>query len=491
MEGFDQAGHDHNHRVMDMVIAILFCKWQQMGNFLLGPVAAGGLVPPSQKTIVHRRSPRAIAIDDRQPDALGLRQYCGIEGGTSFLLKPAPGHGKPLSPLPKLRKPSQPYRRDRRLIRSVSQTHFHSAIHHHWLYPLPLSPLASRKQLAKTAPAAPTGATSFRADYITTPSSRPRRAPSTEYDSARDHLASLIKKHGPPTPVSSTSSLRRLTSTSPISTSFLPPTSPDTPPASPTSVDVESPYVSTAGSQPIPIPRNPTRSLEDLPLTPLTGRFDHGLYLSERPSKSLQSTRTRHSRDDKPARKKKTRPAEPPVSSSTPAATTARSPRSKRMPHSQGPSLTMSPQSGQASPKQSPKDSPMYLGNLPRFHPAAYQSPNSPSNTPLSPTTNNQQRSFAYRVSSSGSRDALRQYRELVAASVSLSRNAPSGRAEISAPRLDPLGSPGPVTPLALEDADSYVASRPGGLEDKSSQRKLESVPERDRVASRKDGKGR
>lgn len=94
-------------------------------------------------------------------------------------------------------------------------------------------------------------------------------------------------------------------------------------------------------------------------------------------------------------------------------------------------------------------------------------------------------------MSSSGSRDALRQYRELVAASVAQPRNTPSGRDQISAPRLDPLGSPGPVTPLALEEADNYVASRSGGLEDKSSQRKLESVPERDRVAARKDGKGR
>lgn len=126
----------------------------------------------------------------------------------------------------------------------------------------------------------------------------------------------------------------------------------------------------------------------------------------------------------------------------------------------------------------------MYLGNLPRFHPAAYQSPNSLSKAPLSPTAN-QGRSFAYRVSSSGSHDALRQYRELVAASVSLSRNASSGRDEISAPRLDPLCSPGPVTPLALEDADNYMASRSCSHDDKSSQRKPESV------SARKDGKGR
>lgn len=294
---------------------------------------------------------------------------------------------------------------------------------------------------------------------------------------------------GPPTPVSSTSSLRRLTSTSPINASFLPPTSPDTPPASPTTAAESSPpppYVSTARSQPIPIPRNSTRSLEDLPLTPLTGRFDYGLYLSERPS-------TRQSREDKShkaARRKKTRSAELPVSSSTPAP--AHSHRSKRMPHSQGPSLTMSPPPGQASPKQSPKMSPMYLGNLPRFHPAAYQSPNNASNAPLSSTStttnnNHQQRSFAYRVSSGSgsSREALRQYRELVAASISLPRNAPaSGRDQISAPRLDPLGSPGPVTPLVLEETDNYMASQ-----EKPSQRAIDVVAER--TASRKDNKGR
>jgi hypothetical protein len=131
----------------------------------------------------------------------------------------------------------------------------------------------------------------------------------------------------------------------------------------------------------------------------------------------------------------------------------------------------------------------MYLGNLPRFHPAVYQSPNGTPNTSLPTTTSNHHpRSFGYRVASGGgTRDALRQYRELVAASVSQSRNT-----EISAPRLDPLGSPGPVTPLALEETDSYMAARPNAPEDHTPTRKPDSISERDRHAPRtKDNKGR
>jgi hypothetical protein len=122
----------------------------------------------------------------------------------------------------------------------------------------------------------------------------------------------------------------------------------------------------------------------------------------------------------------------------------------------------------------------MYLGNLPRFHPAVYQSPNTSLNQPQSSA---QQRTQGYLVSSGASRDALRQYRELVAASVSLSRNKSStSSSEISAPRLDPLGSPGPVTPLALEEAESYMALGSAGHDDKvSSHRQGESLVDRER----------
>ncbi|KAE8557004.1 hypothetical protein TMatcc_004428 [Talaromyces marneffei ATCC 18224] len=327
---------------------------------------------------------------------------------------------------------------------------------------------------------------------LNTASPPSRRPQANEHNSAREHLASLIRKHGPPTPVSSSSSLRKLTSTSPINTSFLPSDSVETPPASP--APVEEVYESTAGSRPIPIPRaNLSRSFDDLPLTPLTGRFDHQ-YLAEHPIKDSQSSSShqRHSRNEKSSRKKKSQPTSSSVSTSI--STTSRSSRSKKIPMS-GPSLTMSHESGPVSPKPVPKDSPMYLGNLPRFHPAVYQSPNNTPNASLSSNTSNHHpRSFGYRVASGGSgssREALRQYRELVAASVSLSRNtSDSSDVGISAPRLDPLGSPGPVTPLALEEAESYLSAR---SDDYISPRQADSPSERERYGSTrtKDAKGR
>jgi hypothetical protein len=289
------------------------------------------------------------------------------------------------------------------------------------------------------------------------PPRRQSRQPQPYDLRAKDHLASLIRKHGPPTPVSSTSSLRKLTSTSPIKSSHLPPLSLDTPPASPTVI--EAAYISSSGTLPIPIPRaNSSRGFDDLPPTPLTGRFDQGNFLP-RAEPSSQSA----ARNEKPTRKKKTRA---PQSSSS----SSRSKPTKTMQSSHGPSLTMTSQPGRPlSPQHSPKPDHLHLGNLPRFHPAVYQSPNnSPNNQP-------QQRSYGYRVSSGTSRDALRQYRELVAASVALPRNGPTpGFSKPSAPRLDPLGSPGPVTPLALEEAESYLAAGSASKDESSLQHRQE-----------------
>ncbi|KKZ65720.1 hypothetical protein EMCG_08478 [[Emmonsia] crescens] len=98
------------------------------------------------------------------------------------------------------------------------------------------------------------------------------------------------------------------------------------------------------------------------------------------------------------------------------------------------------------------------LANLPRFHPAVYQSvSNVPHHqTPSSPLQ--QRPAQPYRIPS-GSRDALRQYRDLVAGVAltprgSSASSSTSGSIKPSKPRLDPLGSPGPVTPLALEEED-------------------------------------
>ncbi|PGH04820.1 hypothetical protein GX51_03306 [Blastomyces parvus] len=110
------------------------------------------------------------------------------------------------------------------------------------------------------------------------------------------------------------------------------------------------------------------------------------------------------------------------------------------------------------SPK--PKHS-IHLGNLPRFHPAVYQSAsNAPHNQPPSPLQ--QRPAQPYRIPS-GSRDALAllQYRDLVAGVTLTPRgSSTSAGTKPSKPRLDPLGSPGPVTPLALEgDEGGYFVA--------------------------------
>ncbi|OJD25558.1 hypothetical protein ACJ73_03074 [Blastomyces percursus] len=111
-----------------------------------------------------------------------------------------------------------------------------------------------------------------------------------------------------------------------------------------------------------------------------------------------------------------------------------------------------SPPPSRSRARMSPKPKhTIQLGNLPRFHPAVYQSAsNAPHNQPPSPLQ--QRPAQPYRIPS-GSRDALRQYRDLVAGVTLTPRgSAASGGTKPSKPRLDPLGSPGPVTPLALEE---------------------------------------
>ncbi|OJD12347.1 hypothetical protein AJ78_07040 [Emergomyces pasteurianus Ep9510] len=160
--------------------------------------------------------------------------------------------------------------------------------------------------------------------------------------------------------------------------------------------------------------------------------------------------------------------------------------------------------------RMSPKPNhSIQLGNLPRFHPAVYQSAsNTPHNQPPSPLQ--QRPAQPYRIPS-GSRDALRQYRDLVAGVTLTPRGSSSagGSTKPSKPRLDPLGSPGPVTPLALEEdeggyfvagasssppPDSSTRSHSGSVSPRELVEKL-IQREAERLAtkgsSRKEGKGR
>lgn len=74
----------------------------------------------------------------------------------------------------------------------------------------------------------------------------------------------------------------------------------------------------------------------------------------------------------------------------------------------------------------------------------------------------------------------MRQYRDLVDSAM-VSRTPPGPLSPSpSAPRLDPLRSPGPVTPLALEEGSSYLASGGGNLSEQSARDKQQSGPSQD-----------
>ncbi|EER24623.1 conserved hypothetical protein [Coccidioides posadasii C735 delta SOWgp] len=114
--------------------------------------------------------------------------------------------------------------------------------------------------------------------------------------------------------------------------------------------------------------------------------------------------------------------------------------------------------------RHSSKASPaLHLGNLPRFHPAVYQSSNPNNHFTQSPSPNQQRPSLS-------SREALRQYRELIASIALTPRNPASTPGPRPAkPRLAPIGSPGPVTPLSLEEQDdSYFTATPHSTESTS-----------------------
>ncbi|CAL5866374.1 uncharacterized protein PFLUO_LOCUS582 [Penicillium psychrofluorescens] len=258
----------------------------------------------------------------------------------------------------------------------------------------------------------------------------------------RNDLERLIIKHGYPTPIV-LSSLRDLTATQ----------SPYNPPSRSRSHSNHfETRLSPSTTRPIPIPR-PRRSppiYDDLPVTPLTGRFETDAYLrewelsslsarSQRAHSSLRSSRRgRHSsRTTKPSRMRADH--SPFDYSSLVSPTMSMSPR-----------RSTSPPPPRSLPQNQGKSVPGFpLGSLPRFHPAVYQSSSTAHNAtgqPMSPRQSRQH--HAYRTPT-GSRDVMWQYRDWM----------DNGSPGPSAPRLDPLRSPGPVTPLALEDAQGYFVS--------------------------------
>ncbi|KAF2087313.1 hypothetical protein K490DRAFT_65705 [Saccharata proteae CBS 121410] len=104
----------------------------------------------------------------------------------------------------------------------------------------------------------------------------------------------------------------------------------------------------------------------------------------------------------------------------------------------------------------------LQLPSLPRFHPANFPSSNSPSasgtpatnpNSPQPPTSpRSQQRQY-----SEAQRQLYLYQRELIANATRTGMST-SGTKPVS-PRLNPLGSPGPVTPLELEGQGDYLSA--------------------------------
>ncbi|KAI4749026.1 hypothetical protein E4T50_00685 [Aureobasidium sp. EXF-12298] len=111
------------------------------------------------------------------------------------------------------------------------------------------------------------------------------------------------------------------------------------------------------------------------------------------------------------------------------------------------------------------------LPGLPRFHPANFPSSQSssvattPSTGPLSPSNPPPSPKAQQRLYSEAQKQLYLYHRETLAAqaAVTAAANAGSGRPaslrfeKPLSPRLAPLGSPGPVTPLELEGQDGYL----------------------------------
>ncbi|KAF7713743.1 Uncharacterized protein PECH_008180 [Penicillium ucsense] len=337
----------------------------------------------------------------------------------------------------------------------------------------------------------------------------------------RDHLDHLILKHGYPTPVS-LSSLRDLTATS---SAYNPPTSTHLssaphsrpPPRRSESIPfdpVDALALSASSTRPIPIPRRRIESDYDdhLPVTPLTGRFDHDDYIEDWERASL-SARSRHLRSPPPSsrtNRHRSAPTAATVAAPTAAAAAAAAAPTSSRHHSHRYSSMRADHSPFYSPVASPTMSPrrpsspqpprsrgqntptkaipgFSLGSLPRFHPAVYQSKPTSHASSGQPPSPRQSRQQAYRTSS-GSRDMNMKW-QYGTTLMDAATQSPS------APRLDPLLSPGPVTPLALESADYLTAGHSGttthGLRDGAGQHSSPSADLVDKLIARENEKAR
>ncbi|KAF7585476.1 hypothetical protein BBP40_010825 [Aspergillus hancockii] len=274
-------------------------------------------------------------------------------------------------------------------------------------------------------------------------------SPPSRRPSHQDQLESLIARHGHPTRVS-LSSLEELTATT---STYNPPSSSRSPsPFSEIRDSLESYSLSTSASRPIPIPKPSHHTYQDdLPVTPLTGRFDKGYYFAHR-DQAYNTARDKQTHHRSRPHTYHTSPCAARMRSDS---SSFYSPVSPTMSPSARPASPQPPRSRAPNPTKSVPS--IHLSNLPRFHPAIFQASSGSQGQPPSPR---QPRQPSYRMSS-GPRDPMWQYQDYMdTVTISKTPSRPLSPSP-SAPRLDPLLSPGPVTPLALEEASGYLISGP------------------------------
>jgi hypothetical protein len=220
-------------------------------------------------------------------------------------------------------------------------------------------------------------------------------------------------------------------------------------------------------TKPIPIPtiNSVFRRDPDLSTTPLTGRLESRAFFPQHYN-SLEDSPTYKSSTFPRGRQRSPSLSSMMVTDRPSRIYTPSSPLSPTM----NPSLhPMSPQPSQARPPRSPTNTRSMQLNLPRYHPQKYQSSNiappstsQPSYRPSSPLGNTLQ---PYRAPPDSQKTLRQHQRDLIAhARLSSNEAAIPGSAKPTSPRLDPLGSPGPVTPLMLEEEGGYLAAGVGSL---------------------------
>ncbi|KAI9866080.1 MAG: hypothetical protein M1813_001641 [Trichoglossum hirsutum] len=190
---------------------------------------------------------------------------------------------------------------------------------------------------------------------------------------------------------------------------------------------------------PIPIPATCSNHCTSLPSTPLSAREKPGAYFPRHDTAPEPNSATRESPSARRRRKSSDQP------NSTPAAcASSPEPVSPKM------NPTVMTPVPQIKPR---KNGPLKLSSLPRFHPANFQSPNTGSTFTSATAQGSTPRHY------SDAQLQLHQYQRELIANATRGKTSSAGCARPVSPRLIPLGSPGPVTPLMLEEEGGYLAA--------------------------------